>query len=402
MSIYKQKGRRTWQVVVIADEHGRKLEGASTGCASKRAAEDVDRFVAAKVHAREWGIVNAIVAKRTTLARAYDTFRAGGDAALDALVAKLEAAERVPDADALVTAWAGEGANPRYVTAVRRLIPAGRRFPLTEFRRGRIAEFLRTLTTDIRRNPGHRHEGALASGATRNRYKAALNDFAKWCVEREVLEHNPVRDVTSFPESDPCDVFLTDAQGQALVRALPDMEARALAALLANGIEWGALHNAVRRDLDLAATPFPTVHLFPGVRPEGEGRKGKNRHRTNRVVELTEPWTHAYVRAWLAGLSPAAHVVQQYRHSRGQPDLLRVVHDRTAKALKLPPTKLHAWRHTYIEVAKQRGDPEQRIKLQVGHAANSPLLHTRYGVRRYQREQTPAAPEPRPDEVPHG
>jgi len=50
------------------------------------------------------------------------------------------------------------------------------------------------------------------------------------------------------------------------------------------------------------------------------------------------------------------------------------------EALGLPRHTLHDWRHTYAVTALARGDDPQFVKRQLGHAPNSPLLHTTYAV----------------------
>ena len=93
--------------------------------------------------------------------------------------------------------WGGKGKRARrekYVVQVRKLIPEGVPFPLSKFRRRTIAEFL---------------PGLEVSDPTRNRYKAALSQSARFLIERELLETmSAVRDAGSFSENDPRMVWL--------------------------------------------------------------------------------------------------------------------------------------------------------------------------------------------------
>lgn len=379
--VYRPEGRKTYRTTV-RDKAGRTRE-CSCGTQDVDVAEDVDATVQRWRRHRRWEVLDAIVAGRVPLADAYDAECRG---TLDALLEDRAAL----DLDPLVSAWAKAGAKANYVRDVRRLILPGVRFPLTEFRRGVIKAHLDALKSNKRNVAGNPTTGPDASGATKNRHKAAISAFAKYLIALEHLEENPTHALESYEEATPTERYYTEAQGQALVRALPSIEARALAALMANGIEWGALAHARRRDLDLETEPYPTLHLFPGfvAEHEGERKRGKNDARTNRVVELTEEWTHAYVRAWAAALPPNAPLVATLIDKRRSSDVFYRLQHRIARAIGLPEVKVHAWRHTYIRVAKDRDDDPDRIRNQVGHAANSPLLITRYGVRKYRPKST--------------
>ncbi|MGI9078058.1 MAG: tyrosine-type recombinase/integrase [Gemmatimonadaceae bacterium] len=132
------------------------------------------------------------------------------------------------------------------------------------------------------------------SGSTKNRHRAALSGFAKFLVEREVLEHNPVRDVAASKPNRPRMRYLERRQAQALIASLPQPY-RALEALMAGtGIEWGAAARLVDRDIDLEAG---TVHAH--------GSKNEWR---DRVVRITETWCVPHIEEHLATVLPGARV----------------------------------------------------------------------------------------------
>jgi integrase len=379
--MYRQPGRKTWQVDV-ADDRGKVRKGCSTGCEDKRAAKDVEAMLERFRRRREWEPLRAITDRRATLAEVYDADVRGTLAAL------LDTRAAV-DLDPLVGEWAKAGARASAVTEVRRFIPAGRRFPASDFRRGVISAWLAALTSARAPATPGSADGTIAakdaaplSGATRNRYKAALSAFAQFLVEREVLETNPVRDVAAYAESDPRMVFLSPTQAQALVRAFPAGEPQMLAALLANGIEWGALERATRRELTLDAVP-PVLHAFP----LDAQAKGKTKWRS-RAVELTEAWTVPYVRAHAETLPAHARLATMTDRQ------LLVLQTRLCKTLGLPGQRLHDWRHTYAVTALARGDDHARIRNQLGHSPRSVLLYTVYGARRYQAAGLPAREAP--------
>src|SRR5690242_19169194 len=124
-------------------------------------------------HDRRWAVIDGILDKTFTLPEVYDNRNR-----LDDFLSEQGDLDLSP----LVARWNGKGKKARsdkYVTQVRCLIPADKKFPRSKFRRRTIAEFL---------------EGLDVSDPTRNRYKAALSQFANWLVTHEYIETNPVRD----------------------------------------------------------------------------------------------------------------------------------------------------------------------------------------------------------------
>lgn len=304
----------------------------SCGTDDLATARAVEQFVKTLTRKRQFLALELVVAKRAKLSDIFDAHEAGR---LEQVLAQADDA----DLAALVHDWQG---NPKYKAQVRAFL--GDRFPASQFTRRAISTFL---------------AGLDVSGSTRNRYRAALSVFARWLVERDVIPHNPVRDVRAHKPNPGRMVWLERPQARALIAALP-MPNRALEALFcATGIEWGAAIKLRRRDVDLVAG---TVHA--------EGSKTPWR---NRVVRGTETWAWeifaGYARDFtelaplFPGLTPAA---------------VLGVHHAAAKILELPRTTLHDWRHTYSVTALRDGYSPQVVAHQLGHR-DSYLVLTRYG-----------------------
>src|SRR4051812_13605213 len=195
--VFRAKGTKVFKLRV-ADNAGNSAT-CSTGTDDESLAEDVERMVRGFRSQRKWAYLTLIATKRVKLALVYDAFVSG---TLDAFMTAALAEASDVDLSPLVNEWAKK-ANAKYVTQVRVLIPATERFPRSQFRKARISKFLAELAVE---------------DSTRNRYRAALSVFAKWLVEREVIETNPVRDVASYTESDPRDLWFTWAEVQRVAR----------------------------------------------------------------------------------------------------------------------------------------------------------------------------------------
>lgn len=340
MMVFRATGTRRFKLRVVALD-GRSAT-CSTGTDALATARDVEAFVKRLRSRRNARALAAIVGKRLTLAAAYDADVAGRlEAALDAL----------DDADlgALVAAWAAGGAPARYVTQVRRMIPEGAPYPASSFTRGAVKGFL---------------SGLPVSAQTKNRYRVALSQFARWLIETEVLDGNPVRDVRAAKVPARPIVYLDPADVRRLVDALAG-ESRVLEALMAGtGMEWGACRRLRRADVDVDAR---LVYA----------RGTKNEYR-DRWVEVSEDWTWAIVLPHVRALAPSAPVF-----TIGERAALAAHHE-AAAALGLRHTWLHHHRHSFavLWIKRAGGDVArlQWLKNQLGHAPQSTLIHTLYGV----------------------
>lgn len=320
----------------VANKEGDSVR-VSTGTSAEEVARDVKKMLRELKANREWQILGGIVAKQVKLPDVYDAWKAGN---LDEITDTLDDIDIEP----LVAEWA-KHANAKYVTQVRRLISEGQRFPASRFRRKTISVFL---------------AGLPVSGSTRNRYKAALSVFAKWLVEREVLETNPVRDVKSAKPNPARMVWLSWKDAKRLIASLPKPY-RALEALMAGtGLEWSAIANTKRSDVDVEARK---------IHAQGT----KNTHR-NRVVRVTEDWAWTEFHAHLKTLHPNSPLFELSQ------DYALDVHQAASKALGLPASTLHDWRHTYAVNWLKAGGKAAPLKRQLGHAPNSTVVERVYGV----------------------
>ncbi len=168
-----------------------------------------------------------LVAKRVSLS---SVFYAYSHNTLPELLKELS----TPDLDPLVTEWS-KNANAKYVKQVRSLVHAGDAFPASRFTRAVISSFL---------------AGLDVSGSTRVRYRAALSVFGRWLVEREVLAHNPVREVKAAKSNPAREVYLEREEAQKLVSQLPTPY-NAVEAFMANGMERQTVMRLRRQDVDL-------------------------------------------------------------------------------------------------------------------------------------------------------
>jgi integrase len=280
---------------------------------------------------------------------AFDLYAADKQGQLNTFVNKTLAALAAagePDLDELLAAWPLSGGKKRYVTQCRRLIPRGERFPASLFTRARISVFL---------------HGLDVSEPTKNRYRAALMQFGKFLIEREVLEHNPVERVKAFKENAPRVVHYDDATARAVIDAL-DFPYRALEALMCGtGLEWSAAVRVRPSDYNSAAKSLVA-------------RGTKTRHRT-REVRFMEEW------CWrIFDAHAAQHVGNLPYFADLKPRAALAAHRAALAAVRADDSTLHDWRHTFAVRERRKGTDPQVIKQQLGHAANSTLVERVYGA----------------------
>jgi len=335
--VFRQQKGHAYKVRISNKERTKRVT-LTTGSREIESAQEVEAFAQRLRDRKRWDVINALIAKRISLSDAYDAHENG---TLDALMLDLA----TPDLDQLVEGWEDQGANKKYVRQVRRMIPEGIPFPASRFTRKAVSLFLASLKVQ---------------GPTKNRYRTALSQFAKWLVERDVLESNIVRDVAGKPENDPRCVWYEWEDAKRLIAALPE-PFRSLEALMAGtGMEWQAIESLKRRDVDLQART---------VRAHGH----KNRHR-NRLVRITEEWTLPIIANHVQTLMPNAPLFTVSN------DRALDRHQAAVKALGLESSTLHDWRHTYAVNNLQAGLKPQVVKRQLGHAKNSTMVERIYGV----------------------
>lgn len=336
--VFRQKRGHAHKIRVSNRKRDR-FRVLTTGCKIEEEAAKVEAFYQRCRDRKEWELIDALLDGSVKLTAAYEADLAD---TLDQLIAGLKS----KDLDPLIDEWKKQGALPRYVTQVRKMIPKGTRFPDSQFTKAWVSKKLGDLKW---------------SNSTKNRYRAALSQFSRWLVERDVIESNIVRDVAGRTENDARDVWYTWEEARPLIAKL-EGEQQALEALMAGtGVEWQVCEKLIRRDIDLKART---------VRAKGH----KNKYR-NRVVRITESWTVPYITRHIQHMMPNARVFT-LNHDRALDE-----HHRVVKILGLEPSTLHDWRHTYSENNYQAGRSLRAIKKQLGHAPNSTVLERHYQSR---------------------
>lgn len=323
--VFKAEGANTFKLkVAIPTRNAGKPRTFSTGSTVKAVAADVERMVRRMKGRREWDALEAVFDGLLSLADVYDADARG------TLAEKL-AELRDVDLDPLVAEWAKK-ANAKYVRQVRALIVEDERFPASRFRRKVISEFLAGLT---------------CSDPTKNRYRAALSVFAKWLVEREVIDANPVRDVAMYAERDPRMVWMTWEDAERVSFAAPRPYRVLFALMAASGIELGAALSLTRPDIDIETG---TVHA-----------RGSKTAWRNRVIRY-EPWARTLIETHCMGLIGSTALFPAIRH-RVLLDLFRDAQ----KAAGLSGHRLHDLRHTYAVNALRKGYKPTVVAHQLGH-----------------------------------
>jgi integrase len=349
----------------------RRQVKCSTGTSDRRTAVAIGHMVDDLGDRGEQDVLDAVTDRQLALLDVWAAYRT--DRTVDSIKVTLDDV----DLDPLVAEWSralkagGLASTEKYTAQVRRLIPEGKRFPRSQFRRKTISEHLAALTLKAKQLDGTVLE-TPATGSTRNRHRAALRQFGRWLVEREVIEFNPVSDVRSAPENPARTVHYSPAELKALIDAL-DGPYQALEAIMAcTGMEWGAIVRTVnpstgkektpglrRRDVDVEAK---TIHA----------KGGKNAWR-NRTCTVTEMAFWPIVEAYVKGFTPNALLFDGIRE-----EIALRHHHAAREAAKLPHSTLHDHRHSYAVNAIRRGMPDHLVAAQLGHR-DSTLVQRVYG-----------------------
>ncbi len=286
-----------------------------------------------------------VYAEFRTDTRLQEKKRSLDDVDLDPLVAEWYRAQKVRH----------EATAARYLAQIRRLVPEGEPFPVSRFRRKVVSEHLAGLSDE----QSTADDKPPVSASTRNRHRAALRQFGKWLVEREVLETNPVRDVAGSRENPGRLLFHSVEEQQAIIKVL-QQPFKALEAIMAGcGAEWQAVTRLRRRDIDLDDA---TVELHGSKTPW-----------RNRTAKITEDWTLPAITAYVSGFTPNALLFDGIEDKKAH-----AAHYAACAAAKVQRSHLHDWRHSYAVMLRRRGVSNVIIARQLGHA-NTVLVATRYG-----------------------
>ena len=294
---------------------------------------------------RRIDVYRAIVTGRVPLSVAYD--RRGDLAGLMATLSDV-------NVEPYVGAWKawksgakkGAGSAEKYETQVRTLIPAATPFFTSQFTAKAIRKHLARLDCD---------------DSTRNRYKAAFSSFARYLVDHDVLDQNPVRDIPGWPVGEARETWYEMADATRVIAALPQPNAAMEALMCGACLEWQAIARLTRADVDRKAG---TVYA--------RGTKKAWRMRTTKVLEIFD-WCWPYIEPALAGKLPSALVFPDADERSAL-----AVHHATVLGLGLEDSTLHDWRHTHLVLGLKAGYPPLPLSRQAGHK-DAHLLWTVYG-----------------------
>lgn len=369
---------------VLASKHAWDVLNRITGTATQKATHAVPEIYAL------WSLAPTRINPRTQRPDELTN-----DARLEFVRSRLT----IVDLDVVVERWAQrQETNERYVDQVRKLIPrgtfnedgekvSGPVFPLTDYTFQNLAEHLKV--------------GLTVAPPTRRRYKVAHTAFCEFLMEASLMELNLARGVRFKRVDREHRVALSMDEARRVVESLDGSEQRALEAMMAGcGVERGACHIMRRRDIDLQRK---LIKVHPHL-------TGKNKYRS-RTIEVTEDWAWAIVLEHVRFMTPDALVFPHCESEAGaliQREFGKATvnprakggqrsmaptrrHQRACRRLRLPITTLHDYRHTYAITWIRRGilggvmwNGVMRslnwLRKQLGHAPNSTLILTTYGV----------------------
>lgn len=409
MKAFLEKGKTAYMVRVRSGAGAWVYRGTGTG--DQGAADAMADMVGVLIAKQAWDVLDPIIAKALAVADAFRHWIAAPRRKHSRTNQMMEPSDderlqfirdtlNVIDLDPMVAEWSKQrGVSPIYVQQVRRLIVAGTVFPLAQYTTARLA-------MHIKKEIG-------VCETTMRRYKAGHSAFVKHLMELGHLTTNITRDLNlpSMPDYEP--EFLEMADAKRLILSLTG-EQRAMEALMAgSGIEVGGCITLQRRDVDVARR---IVMVHPTTEQRFKRRKNKNR---SRPIDITEDWAWDIFHEHIKYLMPDAPVFPNLisvagRTREGRGTNPRAVggkrsrapldrHQAACTAMGLPETTLHAYRHTFATAWIDRGilmgvrmpDGSVRdlnwLRDQLGHARNSMLIITTYGVRLRQYEKTHAA-----------
>lgn len=281
-------------------------------------------------------LLDAVVMQRLSIRELFAAF-AGNR--LDDLRAQLRDIDIAP----LVREWLDSLSGrlsadtiAHYGVHVRSLIDESARFPASELNYARLAAWLPA----IQRSRG-----------TQRKYHAAMSSFCQYLKLRNVIPHNPMRDVKAPAPAKPRQRHLEHADVLRIVEALEEPYRSIVALMHGSGIEVSVVLALKQRDIDLKRQQ---VHA-----------RGTKTSARDRLV-LVEPWVLPFLNRCTRGLLPNAPLfpgINRWTVS----DKHRVA----CAALGIEDYQLRDARHTYAVRAIRSGASFEVVAQQLGHADTS-------------------------------
>jgi integrase len=381
-----KNGNRWWVRTVRAPMTGvaKPLSTGTTDTMRANAIKGMIDAMAKNPTQYEW--LSRVVSGETSLDVVYTHHAAGSLYLLREQLANAAAVNADSDLDGWVTRWEQEHlaaldisaqAKIDYVRQVRRLIPAGARFPASKFNEDTLKAALATFV-------GARHDKtALLSGGAKRRYVAAWQLFFKYARKRVPVLGNPFEDADWIPKNGSARSTYHEHERRLSVLAHLEGEDRAAIALVyGSGIELGALLGM--KGVHVGAKDSHTI-TAPGT---------KNEYREARTI-FVDAW------AWEIFYEHARHVTPlgqlwTYNPKDQGKDLREAFYGaqvaagliaapekspRTGKRLwgRVTPHTLHDARHSYCinRALGLDGEPPQDagfLAAQLGHADETMVL----------------------------
>lgn len=339
MSPFRRK-RAWWDRVPRKD--GVRVQ-VPLGTRDERLARDISRMLDNLADPiRDFDILDLIARKRVSPAEVWDAEREGTRGALKARLLAVQVVEEDIDLSPLVDTWCDEltiKTKEDYRVQVRTLIPADRRFPRSAFVRSAIKEWL--------------------AKKPRN-YRAAASGFARWLIEKDILDSNPVRLIRNKQASNGRTRHISLEEAEDLLAEMTNEDAALHAMMLGTGMEVSAALATTYADIDRQAR---NIHA--------KGTKAKHR---DRVVHVTEDWCWDILEAYLRA-RPGVGATPVF------PEDYQVIYRAFKKAVKkaeIIDYRIHDHRHTYAVWLLKRREKPELISHQLGHRDTS-LLWKVYG-----------------------
>jgi integrase len=340
---FKRPNRSTWYVTL-------RLPGGevrrSCGTADRPTARSIERALRELEQTREWELLNAVVDGKISLGTLYDAVRSKG-------LETLRVALSDVDLEPFVNEWARVHARTgvksdtiaHYLHAVRSFMREGVPCFRSTFSKAALDKWLSVY-------PG--------SAGTRLKAHAAMSQFAKFLVRRDVIGTNYMRDVQRPRVGPPRVRFLDESDMKRLAEA-QDEPYRTLSALLGgSGVEVSVAMALRRRDVDVAHREVRAA--------------GTKTHSRDRVVRVAE-WAWPYLEARCVGLPPDVLLFSAVGVDRWS---ARSAHHTACEALSIADYTQRDARHSYAVRAIRSGVPAEVVARQLGHA-NAVLVLKVYG-----------------------
>jgi site-specific recombinase XerC len=376
MTPFLKKSSQCWFVTVTTKE--RTYPRLSSGTRDYDTAVAMQDMLTAlsRRGSRQWWIIDAIVEKRTTIARVYDFY----PERLEELRAELSDADLAPAIDAwdeglddrIASGDLAESTAAHYRRQVAWLFPKdeeGRRLPVL---RSRLLPAPDAKGVTGRAWLAAKLAEVGGSGSSRRRYAAAWASCFTALVEAGHLERSPLADV-ALPKNNKSKrpyIERLDDVIRFVNTVTPGAQRAAAAFREGAGVELQAMLNTRRRDIVDVAHRVIWAH--------GE----KNEHRDRQVI--VDEWAFAIIMEYVksAGLHQDALLFPGVTERNHRAEVYRVRDALRAQGVNIPADyKPHNCRNTFAVRGLKAGRDPVLLANNLGHADTSELLRL-YGKHR--------------------